>query len=65
MTLMTHSRRDFLVRSSGVATLGIAELSGMSAFATPRTLASAAGAGAKPIPYGAAVRVDALTSDLS
>jgi endo-1,4-beta-xylanase len=65
MAMMTHSRRDFLVRSTGVAALGIAELSGMSAFATPQTPISTAGAGARPIPYGAAVRVDALTSDLS
>ena len=43
----------------------MAGLSGPSAFATPRTQTSAAGANARPIPYGAAVRVDALTSDLS
>ncbi len=45
---------------------GIAGLSG-AAFATPQTPTSAAGASANPIrvpiPYGAAVRVDALTSD--
>ena len=48
--------------------LGVAGLSG-AAFATPQTPTSAAGAGANPIrvpiPYGAAVRVDALTSDAS
>lgn len=47
---------------------GIAGLSG-AAFATPQTPTSAAGASANPIrvpiPYGAAVRVDALTSDAS
>ncbi len=43
---------------------GVAGLSG-TAFATPQTRTSAAGTSAKPIPYGAAVRVDALTSDMS
>ncbi|THD56987.1 MAG: glycoside hydrolase family 10 [Bradyrhizobium sp.] len=47
---------------------GIAGLSG-AALATPQTPTSAAGASANsirvPIPYGAAVRVDALTSDAS
>ncbi|MGD0846550.1 endo-1,4-beta-xylanase [Bradyrhizobium sp.] len=65
MTITAHSRRDFLVRATHATALGMAGLSGPSAFATPRTQTSAAGANARPIPYGAAVRVDALTSDLS
>ncbi len=48
--------------------LGVSGLSG-AAFATPQAPTSAAGASANsirvPIPYGAAVRVDALTSDAS
>ena len=64
MTITTHSRRDFLVRATNAAALGVAGLSGVSAFATPRTRPFAAGTSAKPIPYGAAVRVGALTSDM-
>jgi endo-1,4-beta-xylanase len=65
MTISAHSRRDFLVRSAHAAALGVTGLSGTSAFATPQTPTPAAGANATPIPYGAAVRVGALTSDLS
>jgi endo-1,4-beta-xylanase len=65
MTITAHSRRDFLVRATNVAALGVAGLSGVSAFATPQTQTFAAGTNARPIPYGAAVRVGALTSDLS
>jgi endo-1,4-beta-xylanase len=65
MTITAHSRRDFLVRSAHAAALGVTGLSGTSAFATPQTQTPAAGANATPIPYGAAVRVGALTSDLS
>jgi endo-1,4-beta-xylanase len=65
MTITAHSRRDFLVRAAHVAALGAAGLSGVSASATPQTRTFAAGAAGKPIPYGAAVRADALTSDMS
>jgi endo-1,4-beta-xylanase len=65
MTMTMHSRRDFLVRATNVAALGVAGLSGVSAFATLQTPTSAAAANARPIPYGAAVRVGALTSDMS
>jgi endo-1,4-beta-xylanase len=65
MTITAHSRRDFLVRATNVAALGVAGLSGVSAFATPQTQTFAAGANARPIPYGAAVRVGALTADMS
>jgi endo-1,4-beta-xylanase len=65
MTITAHSRRDFLVQAAHVAALGAVGLSGASAFATPQTRTFAAGAARKPIPYGAAVRADALTSDMS
>jgi endo-1,4-beta-xylanase len=66
MTKPTHSRRDFLARAATAAALGLsgtAALSGVSAFATPKTqpLASASSAGL--IPYGSAVRAGALESD--
>jgi len=65
MTITAHSRRDFLVQAARVGALGAAGLSGVSAFATPQTRVFAAGTAGKPIPYGAAVRADALTSDMS
>jgi endo-1,4-beta-xylanase len=66
MTKQMHSRRDFLARAATAAALGLsgtAALSGVSAFATPKTqpLASASSAGL--IPYGSAVRAGALESD--
>jgi endo-1,4-beta-xylanase len=65
MSIKTHSRRDFLAGTASATALtvfGTGELSGVSAFATPSTRL----AGAKnPIPYGAAVRSDALAADLS
>jgi endo-1,4-beta-xylanase len=66
MTKQMHSRRDFLARAARAAALGLsgtAALSGVSAFATPKTqpLASASSAGL--IPYGSAVRAGALESD--
>jgi endo-1,4-beta-xylanase len=66
MTKQSHSRRDFLKRAAKAAALGLsgtAALSGVSAFATPKTqpLASAPAAGL--IPYGSAVRAGALESD--
>jgi endo-1,4-beta-xylanase len=68
MTTKAHSRRDFLVRAATTAAIGLsgtAALSGVSAFATPRTQALAAGGNARLIPYGTAVRSDALASDMS
>jgi endo-1,4-beta-xylanase len=66
MTIQAHSRRDFLLRAVKAAALGVsgtAGLSAVSAFAAPQTQASATGASAKLIPYGAAVRCGALASD--
>jgi endo-1,4-beta-xylanase len=65
MTTTAHSRRDFLVQAAGVAALGAAGLSGVSAFATPQARTFAAGAPGKPIPYGAAVRAEMLATDMS
>jgi endo-1,4-beta-xylanase len=68
MTMKAHSRRDFLVGAAKAAAFGVsgtAQLSGVSAFATPQTQASATNADARLIPYGAAVRSGALASDMS
>jgi endo-1,4-beta-xylanase len=67
MATTANSRRDFLVHASQVMALGVSGVTGLSgvAFATPQTRSSAAGTGATPVPYGAAVRADALASDLS
>jgi endo-1,4-beta-xylanase len=68
MTTKSQSRRDFLVRAAGAAALGVsgtAGLSGMSAFATSQPQASPVAAGPRLIPYGSAVRHDALASDAS
>ncbi|MGB3445440.1 MAG: endo-1,4-beta-xylanase [Xanthobacteraceae bacterium] len=57
MVFRAYSRRRFLARAAqslGLSLSGTAALSGMSAFATPRPT---------PIPYGAAVRADALAAD--
>lgn len=62
-----HSRRQFLADAASVAALGVfgtASQSGVSAFATPRTTTRAESAAA-PIPYGTAVRSDALVTDRS
>jgi endo-1,4-beta-xylanase len=65
MSIEAQSRRDFLARTASAAAVtvfGTGELSGMSAFATP----SRPSAGTdNSIPYGAAVRSDALASDLA
>jgi endo-1,4-beta-xylanase len=64
MSIEAQSRRDFLAASASVAALavfGTSEVSGVSAFATP----SRPSLGLENlIPYGAAVRSDALASDL-
>ena len=77
MSKKTHSRRDFLVGTAKLATLGVssaAALSGMSAFATPLSQLPLTQSASRPfatsstgglIPYGAAARSDALVSDLS
>jgi endo-1,4-beta-xylanase len=67
MTTTENSRRDFLVHASKAMALGVSCAAGLpgAAFSAPHTRTSATGAGAKPVPYGAAVRVDALTSDMS
>jgi endo-1,4-beta-xylanase len=69
MVMKAHTRRDFLRTATTVAVgvSGTAVLSGVSAFATPRTQvaaqAPAIAANAGLIPYGAAVRSGALASD--
>jgi endo-1,4-beta-xylanase len=71
MTATANSRRDFLLHATKAMALGASGIAGLSgaALATPQTPTSTAGASANsirvPIPYGAAVRVDALTSDAS
>src|SRR5579871_3294026 len=65
MSIEAHSRRDFLAGTASATALtvfGTAGLSGLSAFATPNTRSASAD---KLVPYGAAVRSDALASDLS
>jgi endo-1,4-beta-xylanase len=65
MSIETQSRRDFLAGTALAAALtvfGTAALSGVSAFATPSKQSAG---GEKLIPYGAAVRSDALASDPS
>jgi endo-1,4-beta-xylanase len=65
MSIKAHSRRDFLTGTASATALtvfGTGELSAVSAFATP----SIPSAGATNfIPYGAAVRSDALAADPS
>jgi endo-1,4-beta-xylanase len=66
MTIKPHSRRDFLAGAAKAAALGIsgtAALSGVTAFATSPTQASAVAADPGLIPYGSAVRSGALASD--
>ena len=67
MIKVPHSRRDFLARAAAATVAGFsgtAGLSGVSAFGTPISLAAATPAAGK-IPYGAAVRSDALAADMS
>src|ERR1700730_6974032 len=69
MAMKAHTRRDFLRTATTVAVgvYGPAALSGVSAFAPPRTQdaaqAPASAANEGSIPYGAAVRSGALASD--
>jgi endo-1,4-beta-xylanase len=63
MSIKAHSRRDFLAGTASATALtafGTGQLSGVSAFATPSEQRSE-----KLIPYGAAVRSDALAADPS
>src|SRR5215813_13922496 len=61
MTVKAHTRREFL---GSAAALGAAMLSGVSAFATSGTpVRTSQRAGT--IPYGAAVRADALATDMA
>jgi len=65
MLIKAHSRRDFLAGTASATALtvfGTGELSGVSAFATPSKPSAGA---ANLIPYGAAVRSDALAADPS
>jgi endo-1,4-beta-xylanase len=66
MTTKAQSRRDFLVCAAKAAAVGVsgtAGLASVSAFATPPTQASVTDGNTRLIPYGAAVRSDALASD--
>jgi endo-1,4-beta-xylanase len=66
MTRSTQSRRGFLKNAARTAALGMfgtAELSGLSAFATPQGEALRSATPAGLIPYGSAVRAGALESD--
>jgi endo-1,4-beta-xylanase len=63
-----YSRRDFIFRAAKAAAMGVsgtAGLSGVSAFATQPIQASVSDGNTRLIPYGAAVRSDALASDAS
>lgn len=65
MSIEMHSRRRFLAGSASAATLtafGTGGLSSLSAFATPSRLSYD---GESFVPYGAAVRSDALSADSS
>lgn len=65
MSIKAHSRRRFLAGTASAAALtvfGTGELSGMSAFATPSKPSTGV---ENLIPYGAAVRSDALAADPS
>jgi endo-1,4-beta-xylanase len=66
MTTEAQSRRDFLAgvaRAASLCVSGTAGLSAVSAFATSPTQVAARAATARLIPYGSAVRYDALASD--
>jgi endo-1,4-beta-xylanase len=68
MATKKHSRRDFLGGAAKAAVLGVsgtAGLSGTSTFATPLAQPAATSAAAGLIPYGSAVRADALETDSS
>lgn len=68
VTKQAHSRREFLTRAASAAALGhfgTTALSGVSASATPKHIARGRSATGEPIPYGAAVRADALAGDAS
>ena len=68
MSIVQHTRRDFLAGAAKAAVLGVygtAALSAVSAFATQPTPPLAALAAEKLIPYGAAARSDALATDPS
>jgi endo-1,4-beta-xylanase len=64
MNVKAHTRRDFLNRAASAAAFGATALSGMSAFATSGT-ATPVGEHARLIPYGSAVRADALATDMA
>lgn len=67
MTMKAHSRRDFLAHATQSIALGLSGLTGLpgTALSARQESPSPAGAGHAPIPYGAAVRADALVSDPS
>jgi endo-1,4-beta-xylanase len=65
MTVEPYSRRDFLGRATAAAAFGATALSAVSAFATPRPDAPAPRDASGLIPYGSAVRADALAQDMA
>jgi endo-1,4-beta-xylanase len=67
MTTTTQSRRDFLVQAAEVMALGVSGLAGLPqvALAIQQSETSPTATATTPIPYGAAVRADALASDAS
>jgi endo-1,4-beta-xylanase len=67
MMKKTHTRRDFLARATPAIALAMSGLAGLSksALSSQRMRTSSTGESFAPIPYGAAVRADALASDPS
>lgn len=65
MSIEAQSRRDLLARAASVASLAVFGTGAMSCVSAFATSSQPSAALANPIPYGAAVRSDALASDLS
>jgi endo-1,4-beta-xylanase len=65
MMIEAYTRRDFLGRATAAAAFSTTALSAVSAFATPRSDAPAATEAPGLIPYGCAVRADALANDMA
>ena len=64
MSIKAPTRRDFLAGAAGAGVLGVTTLSSLSAFATPAS-DRATGGRTGLIPYGSAVRADALVTDVA
>ena len=63
MSIVAHTRRDFLIRASRSMALGLPSVMGLPGLAFSTSQTRIPGANAAPLPYGAAVRADALASD--